>query len=91
MTAAPHRIIDEPDLPICQTCLGNAQAFMNAMMEAWADMDQSDETFCFLVLMLADLIRFEEARATDKMDEEYRRYIGRKLQSIGAAIAGDVQ
>lgn len=90
MSAQQPTILDDSDIPLCDDCVEKATSFMRAMMDAWQDMNYSDEIFCFFVLMLADLIRFEEVLNPQKLDAEYTRYIGRKLQSIGAAIAGDV-
>lgn len=88
---AEHHILEETDIPLCADCIEDARRFCVAVMNTWQGMCASDETFCFVVVMLADLIRFEEARQPEKMDAEYKRYIGRKLQTLGVAIAGDVQ
>jgi hypothetical protein len=90
MTAQNTTILEEADIPLCDACVNDAKLFTEAVMSAWQESGHADEIFCFVVIIMADLIRFEEARNPEKLDAEYRRYIGRKLQLIGATIAGDV-
>ncbi len=82
---------DSTEVQICDECRNDAHRFIEGVHDAWTREEFCDTAFLYVVVWLAGEALTAVQNQPGEFEPDKRRYYGRKLQSIGAAIAGDVQ